>query len=54
MLGIIFLKELRERDGIPDLRRAARFRYERVFLPEVRPLNMMQFMKQFLIDITIK
>jgi hypothetical protein len=26
---------LRERDGIPDLRRAARFRYASVTLPEV-------------------
>jgi rhodanese-related sulfurtransferase len=29
------LKVLRERDGIPDLRRAARFRYASVNLPEV-------------------
>ena len=30
-----WLKVLRERDGIPDLRRAARFRYASVALPEV-------------------
>lgn len=29
------MKGLRERDGIPDLRRAARFRYTSVTLPEV-------------------
>ncbi|GMP78803.1 hypothetical protein CsSME_00034600 [Camellia sinensis var. sinensis] len=28
-------EDLRERDGIPDLRRAARFRYGNVTLPEV-------------------
>lgn len=35
MLGYLFVKDLRERDGIPDLRRAARFRYASVTLPEV-------------------
>lgn len=30
-----FLKDLREKDGIPDLRRAARFRFANVTLPEV-------------------
>jgi hypothetical protein len=29
------MKVLRERDGIPDLRRAAQFRYAIVTLPEV-------------------
>ncbi|KAI5555591.1 hypothetical protein BDE02_19G092900 [Populus trichocarpa] len=29
------MRVLRERDGIPDLRRAARFRYASVTLPEV-------------------
>jgi hypothetical protein len=29
------VKVLRERDGIPDLRRAARFRYASVTLPQV-------------------
>ncbi|GAB2268574.1 hypothetical protein Dimus_003529 [Dionaea muscipula] len=28
-------EDMRERDGIPDLRRAARFRYANVFIPEV-------------------
>lgn len=31
----VCLKALREKDGIPDLRRAARFRYSSVSLPEV-------------------
>lgn len=30
-----FIKEFRERDGIPDLRRSARFRYASVTLPKV-------------------
>lgn len=30
-----FLKDLREKEGIPDLRRAARFRFANVTLPEV-------------------
>lgn len=34
-LGINFVKVLREKDGIPDLRRVARFRYASVSLPEV-------------------
>jgi len=34
-MGFVFVKDLRERDGIPDLRRAARFRYGNVTLPEV-------------------
>lgn len=29
------MKVLRERDGVPDLRRLARFRYTSVTLPEV-------------------
>lgn len=29
------MKVLREREGIPDLRRAARYRYASVTLPEV-------------------
>ncbi|KAK8556453.1 hypothetical protein V6N12_002855 [Hibiscus sabdariffa] len=35
LLCINFVKVLRERDGIPDLRRVARFRYACVSLPEV-------------------
>ena len=35
ILATVFLKALREKDGIPDLRRAARFRYSSVALPEV-------------------
>jgi len=35
LLDIIYVKVLRERDGIPDLRRAARFRYASVTLPQV-------------------
>lgn len=35
ILATVFLKALREKDGIPDLRRAARFRYSSVTLPEV-------------------
>lgn len=31
-------KNIKERDGVPDLRRAARFRYASVTLPEVAPL----------------
>ncbi|KAI8537264.1 hypothetical protein RHMOL_Rhmol09G0010000 [Rhododendron molle] len=31
----VMISDLRERDGIPDLRRAARFRYGNVTLPEV-------------------
>ena len=35
-IGIFsFVKVLRERDGIPDLRRAARYRYASVTIPEV-------------------
>ncbi|XP_061943596.1 uncharacterized protein LOC133667900 isoform X7 [Populus nigra] len=34
-VDIVYMKVLRERDGIPDLRRAARFRYAIVTLPEV-------------------
>ncbi|GKV29304.1 hypothetical protein SLEP1_g38241 [Rubroshorea leprosula] len=33
--GLKIVKALRERDGIPDLRRASRFRYASVTLPEV-------------------
>jgi hypothetical protein len=35
ILATVFLKALREKDGIPDLRRSARFRYSSVTLPEV-------------------
>ncbi|GAY64544.1 hypothetical protein CUMW_234360 [Citrus unshiu] len=31
----VLIDDLRERDGIPDLRRGARFRYASVYLPEV-------------------
>lgn len=31
-------KNFKERDGVPDLRRAARFRYASVTLPEVATL----------------
>lgn len=34
-IKMFILKALREKDGIPDLRRAARFRYSSVTLPEV-------------------
>lgn len=34
------VKNLRERDGVPDLRRRARSRYASVALPEVRILNL--------------
>ncbi|KAF5942192.1 hypothetical protein HYC85_019834 [Camellia sinensis] len=33
--NVVLIDDLRERDGIPDLRRAARFRYGNVTLPEV-------------------
>ncbi|KAJ6855087.1 hypothetical protein NC651_039918 [Populus alba x Populus x berolinensis] len=35
LVDIVYMKVLRERDGIPDLRRATRFRYAIVTLPEV-------------------
>ncbi|KAJ0092942.1 hypothetical protein Patl1_26810 [Pistacia atlantica] len=35
MLELDLLKVMRERDGIPDLRRGARYRYASVYLPEV-------------------
>ncbi|GMQ03248.1 hypothetical protein CsSME_00049124 [Camellia sinensis var. sinensis] len=35
MRAALFVKDLRERDGIPDVQRAARFRYGKVTLPEV-------------------
>lgn len=39
------MKVLREREGIPDLRRAARFRYASVSLPEVGLLLDCNFLK---------
>nr|TKS16442.1 hypothetical protein D5086_0000023420 [Populus alba] len=35
LVGIVYMKVLRERDGIPDLRRAARFLSASVTLPKV-------------------
>jgi hypothetical protein len=35
LVDIVYMKVLRERDGIPDLRRAARFHYAIVTIPEV-------------------
>jgi hypothetical protein len=34
LVEVVYMKVLRERDGIPDLRRAARFRYASVTLLE--------------------
>ncbi|KAJ6855724.1 hypothetical protein NC651_040382 [Populus alba x Populus x berolinensis] len=36
LVGIVYMKVLRERDGIPDLRRAARFLSASVTLPKDR------------------
>ncbi|KAK6255520.1 hypothetical protein SCA6_016825 [Theobroma cacao] len=42
----ILIDDLRERDGIPDLRRVARFRYASVSLPEVNG-SMRKLLKSF-------
>lgn len=36
---IMDAKNLRDRDGVPDLRRSARFRYASITLPEVVTLT---------------
>lgn len=40
-MAFAFVKDLRERDGIPDLRRGARFKYANITLPEVGLLILM-------------